>query len=48
MDFFEKLAPTYRKHFITWIVMAKRDETRATRLKESMALLASGQKLGLK
>jgi uncharacterized protein YdeI (YjbR/CyaY-like superfamily) len=47
-DFFEKLAPTYRKHFIGWIVTAKKPETRAKRLKESLALLASGKKLGLK
>jgi len=47
-DFFEKLAPTYQKHFIGWIVTARRDETKAKRLKESMALLARGEKLGLK
>lgn len=46
--FFGKLAPTYRKHFIGWIVTAKRPETRATRLKESLGLLARGQRLGLK
>jgi uncharacterized protein YdeI (YjbR/CyaY-like superfamily) len=46
--FFEKLAPTYRKHFIGWIVTAKKPGTRAKRLKESLALLASGEKLGLK
>ena len=47
-DFFEKLAPTYRKHFIGWIVTAKRPETRAKRLQESLVLLARGEKLGLK
>ncbi len=47
-DFFEKLAPTYRKHFIGWIVTTKRPETRAKRLKESLALLEKGEKLGLK
>jgi len=47
-EFFEGLAPTYRKHFIGWIVTAKRPETRAKRLKESLALLARGEKLGLK
>ena len=46
--FFEALAPTYRKHFIAWIVAARKPETRATRLKESLALLASGEKPGLK
>jgi uncharacterized protein YdeI (YjbR/CyaY-like superfamily) len=47
-DFFEKLAPTYRKHFIGWIVTAKKPETRAKRLKETLSLLARGEKLGLK
>lgn len=47
-DFFDTLAPTYRKHFIGWIVTAKRPETRAKRLRESLVLLASRQKLGLK
>ncbi len=47
-DFFEKLAPTYRKHFIGWIVTAKRAETRAKRVRESEALLTRAQKLGLK
>lgn len=47
-EFFAKLAPTYRKHFIGWIVTAKKPETRAKRLKESLALLAKGEKLGLK
>jgi uncharacterized protein YdeI (YjbR/CyaY-like superfamily) len=47
-DFFEKLAPTYRKHFIGWIITAKRPSTKASRLKESLALLTRGEKLGLK
>jgi uncharacterized protein YdeI (YjbR/CyaY-like superfamily) len=47
-DFFEKLAPTYQKHFIGWIATAKREETKAKRLKESLILLARGEKLGLK
>jgi uncharacterized protein YdeI (YjbR/CyaY-like superfamily) len=47
-DFFGKLAPTYRRHFIAWIVTAKKPETRAKRLRESLALLARGDRLGLK
>jgi uncharacterized protein YdeI (YjbR/CyaY-like superfamily) len=47
-DFFEKLTPSGQKHFIAWIVMAKREETKAKRLKESVTLLARGEKLGLK
>jgi len=46
--FFQNLAPTYRKQFIAWIATAKRPETRARRLKESLALLAHGKRLGLK
>ncbi|MGP8234412.1 MAG: YdeI/OmpD-associated family protein [Limisphaerales bacterium] len=47
-EFFEKLAPTYQKHFMAWIASAKRAETKAARLQESMILLARGEKLGLK
>lgn len=47
-DFFEKLAATYQKQFIGWIVTAKRPETRSKRLKETLGLLARGKKLGLK
>jgi uncharacterized protein YdeI (YjbR/CyaY-like superfamily) len=46
--FFEKLAPTYQKHFIGWIVSARREETKTKRLKQSMILLGRGEKLGLK
>jgi len=46
--FFQELAPTYRRHFVVWIHMAKRPDTRARRLRESIALLAAGKKLGLK
>jgi uncharacterized protein YdeI (YjbR/CyaY-like superfamily) len=46
--FFQDLAPTYRRHFVAWIHTAKRPETRDKRIRESIALLASGQKLGLK
>ncbi len=47
-EFFEKLAPTYQKQFIGWIANAKRPETRAKRIEESLVLLAKGEKLGLK
>jgi uncharacterized protein YdeI (YjbR/CyaY-like superfamily) len=46
--FFQKLAPTYRCHFVRWIHLAKRLETREKRIRESIALLEAGQKLGLK
>ena len=46
--FFRELAPTYRRHFVAWIHTARRPETRARRIRESIDLLASGRKLGLK
>jgi uncharacterized protein YdeI (YjbR/CyaY-like superfamily) len=47
-EFFRKLAPTYRRDFVVWIHMAKRLETRQRRIRESIALMAAGKKLGLK
>jgi uncharacterized protein YdeI (YjbR/CyaY-like superfamily) len=46
--FFRELAPTYRRDFVVWIHIARRPETRARRIRESIALLARGRKLGLK
>ena len=46
--FFQTLAPGYRKYFVAWIHTAKRPETREKRIRESVALLAAGKKLGLK
>ena len=47
-SFFQDLAPTYRRHFVGWIHTARRPETREKRIRESIALLEAGQKLGLK
>jgi uncharacterized protein YdeI (YjbR/CyaY-like superfamily) len=47
-EFFRMLAPTERRNFVVWIHVAKRPETRARRIRESIALLAAGKKLGLK
>ena len=47
-EFFRELAPTYRRQFVVWIHIAKRPETREKRIRESIALLAAGKKLGLK
>ena len=47
-SFFQKLAPSYRRHFVGWIHLAMRPETREKRIRESIALLAAGKKLGLK
>ncbi len=46
--FFNQLAPSYRRQFIGWIVIAKRQETRENRIRESIALLERGEKLGMK
>ena len=46
--FFRQLAPTHRRQFVVWIYTAKRAETREKRIRESIRLLAAGQKLGLK
>ena len=47
-NFFQTLAPTYRRDFVVWIHTAKRLETRDRRMRESIRLLAAGKKLGLK
>lgn len=48
LRFFRELAPTHRRQFVAWIHTAKRPETRERRIRESIALLAAGEKLGLK
>ena len=45
---FDKLAPSYRRHYIGWITVAKRPETKKRRIEESIALLEKGKRLGLK
>ena len=45
---FRELAPTYQKHYLAWIEVAKRPETKERRVKESIRLLAQGEKLGLR
>lgn len=47
-QFFDSLAPSYRKQFIGWVSVAKRPETRARRIKETLALLQQRKKLGMK
>ena len=46
--FFQKLPRGERRNFVVWIHIAKRPETRERRIRESIALLAAGRKLGLK
>jgi uncharacterized protein YdeI (YjbR/CyaY-like superfamily) len=47
-QYFQTLAPTYRRDFVVWIHTAKRPETRDRRIRESIDLLSAGKKLGLK
>jgi hypothetical protein len=42
--FFESVAPFYRNNYIRWIEQAKRPETRAKRIAETVNLLKAGQK----
>jgi uncharacterized protein YdeI (YjbR/CyaY-like superfamily) len=45
---FNKLATTYKRHYILWITNARKEETIRSRLKESIGLLKENKKLGLK
>ena len=47
-SFFLTLPRRERRNFVVWIHIAKRPETRERRIRESIALLAAGRKLGLK
>lgn len=46
--YFDSLSQTQKNQFIIWINMAKRDETKEKRIKESIELLTNKKKLGLK
>jgi uncharacterized protein YdeI (YjbR/CyaY-like superfamily) len=45
---FRQLPPSARCRFVGWIHLAKRPETRQRRIRESIALLKAGKRLGLK
>ena len=45
---FRNLAPSYRRHYVGWIMHAKKQETRERRLREALSLLEQNKKLGLK
>jgi uncharacterized protein YdeI (YjbR/CyaY-like superfamily) len=47
-SFFQTLPRRERRNFVVWVHIAKRPETRERRLRESLALLAAGRKLGLR
>jgi uncharacterized protein YdeI (YjbR/CyaY-like superfamily) len=42
--FYESLAPTYQREYLVWVTTAKREETRAKRLEETLKALAAGFK----
>ena len=46
--FFASLAPTYQREYIVWLRTARLPETRARRLKETLAALATGRKWSLR
>jgi uncharacterized protein YdeI (YjbR/CyaY-like superfamily) len=45
---FGKLAPSYRRDFVRWVIEAKKEETRQRRLAEAIRMLERNEKLGLK
>ena len=47
-DHFNKMATTYQKQYIGWIVVAKQQKTKEKRIQESIKRLEKGEKLGLK
>ena len=47
-EYFQSLAPSYRRHYIGWIMHAKKEETRDRRMREAVSLLEQNKKLGLK
>jgi uncharacterized protein YdeI (YjbR/CyaY-like superfamily) len=46
--FFDALPPSEQRRFVGWIHVARRPETRERRLREAVALLARGERLGLR
>lgn len=45
---FRNLVPSYKRHYIGWIMSAKRHETRLKRLNEAIGYLELEQKLPMK
>lgn len=44
---FEKLAPSYRRQFIYWVGIAKRDQTRRKRVAEAVRMIRENKRLGM-
>jgi len=47
-NFFQELSPSHRRQYVVWIHTAKLPATREKRIKETIHLLATGRKLGLR
>ena len=47
-NYFESLAPSYRRMYVAWIDSARQQETKTRRLQKAIGLLAAGKTLGLK
>ncbi len=47
-DFFESLAPSYRRMYVRWLLDAKRDETRLLRAQKAVSYLSAGKKMPFK
>jgi uncharacterized protein YdeI (YjbR/CyaY-like superfamily) len=47
-DYFQSLAPSYRRNYVGWITAAKTEETRERRIAEAITLLSRNEKLGMK
>ncbi len=47
-NFFNSLAPSFKKQYIGWVGSAKKAETRQRRIGKSIELLEKGEKLGMK
>lgn len=47
-DYFNSLAPSYRRNYIGWVSSPKREETRMKRLAEALIYLEANKKLPLK
>ena len=45
---FKKLAPSYQKQYVGWLISAKKEATKQKRLKEAIKLLEQNRKLGMK
>ncbi len=48
LDFFNRLANSYKRNLVGWITSAKREETRKRRLAEAIRILEQNKKLGMK